>query len=70
MTKTKVAAPLINYNKNDIVMVALENGVPLELTRSCYQDGEKNCGICESCTRLKNALNENHAAKYIEILFK
>ncbi len=70
MTKTKVVAPLINCDKNDIVMLALKNSIPLEYTRSCYQGGDKNCGICESCTRLKKALHNNHDEKYIKILFE
>ena len=65
----KVVAPLINYNKNDIVMLALKHGVPLEYTRSCYQGGERHCGICESCTRLKHALEANNDSYYIKILF-
>lgn len=66
----KVVAPLIKCVKNDIVMLALKNGIPLELTMSCYQGGEKHCGICESCSRLKNALEANHDNHYIEVLFK
>ena len=65
----KVIAPLINYNKNDIVKKALEYKIPLELTYSCYSNGEKNCGECESCKNLKNALIENGAVNYIEKLF-
>ena len=65
----EVVAPLINYDKNDIVMLALENNVPLELVMSCYQGTEGHCGICESCTRLKHALESNKADKYIQKLF-
>lgn len=67
--KPKVVAPLINYVKNDIVMLALKHGIPLELTRSCYQQSDKNCGICESCIRLKNALIANNDSYYIKELF-
>ncbi len=65
----KVIAPLINYDKNDIVKSALDNDIPLQLVHSCYADGEKHCGKCESCQRLKNALIANNDTRYIRELF-
>lgn len=67
--KPKAYAPLINLNKNDIVKSAVEQGVPLELTRSCYATKEKHCGVCESCVRLKRALEENNCESIIRELF-
>lgn len=69
LNKPKVLVPLINFDKNDIVSLALKNSMPLELIHSCYKSGVKHCGICESCTRLKNALEYNSDEKYIKILF-
>ena len=69
LIQTKVVAQLINYNKNDIVNLALKQSIPLEMARSCYRQGEKNCGVCESCKHLKDALEYNNAHEYIERLF-
>lgn len=64
-----VVAPLINYNKDDIVKIAINDSMPLELVRSCYNSGEKHCGHCESCYYLKKALRNNNCEEYISILF-
>lgn len=66
----QVIAPLINYNKDDIVRIAVEDKVPLELVRSCYNSGEKHCGKCESCNYLKKALLANNCTEYIKLLFE
>ena len=71
LNKIRVEAPLIDKNKNEIVKLAVENNIPLELVMSCYKgliDG-KHCGKCESCMRLKSALMANNANEYLKILF-
>lgn len=53
-TNLKIKTPLIHLKKEDIVKKAIEVGVPLELTWSCYKEEEEACGICDSCRlRLK-----------------
>lgn len=65
----RVEAPLINCSKDDIVRIAIENSVPLEFVRSCYNGGNRHCGECESCNHLKQALIANGADNYLKILF-
>lgn len=49
-----IRTPLINLSKAATIQLAMKNGAPLQLTTSCYQGGNKACGICDSCTlRLK-----------------
>jgi len=53
-THIELKTPLIHLKKEDIVKKAVEVGVPLELTWSCYKEEEKACGVCDSCRlRLK-----------------
>jgi 7-cyano-7-deazaguanine synthase len=54
--KFKVAAPLVDLSKAQIVRLALELGVDPALTVSCYQpDAEgRACGACDAC-RIRRA---------------
>ena len=50
----RIKTPLVHLNKAQIVSLALEIGVPLELTWSCYEREDAACGLCDSCLlRLK-----------------
>ena len=69
LVKPRVIAPLINYCKDDIVRIAVEKGMPLEYLWSCYNNGEKHCGRCESCYHLKKSLVANGFENYLKIFF-
>jgi len=47
--KVTMVAPFLYGNKESILEWGFENGVPYELTRTCYKDQEKSCGKCGSC---------------------
>lgn len=54
-----VCRPLINWNKAQVVKEGLRLKVPYELTWSCYEGGDKQCGTCGTCIDRKNAFLEN-----------
>lgn len=70
LVKPKLTAPLINYDKREIVKIGIEKQIPFELIRSCYTDKQRHCGECESCLRLKRALNEISATETRKLLFE
>ena len=64
-----IQAPFSDMRKSEVIKKAAELGVPLELTWSCYLDGAKHCGKCESCVNRKKAFAEAGVAdptKYLE----
>ena len=50
----KLWAPLIHWNKVQIVQEALRLKVPIKETWSCYSNQQKACGVCDSC-RIRDA---------------
>lgn len=52
----KLVAPLLAMTKADIVREALNVGVPIDITWSCYQGGDEPCGVCDSCRIRDEAL--------------
>jgi 7-cyano-7-deazaguanine synthase len=59
-SKFRIHTPLIEMNKADIVRKAVELGVDLSLTHSCYDPGSAGqpCGRCDSCLLRKKGFSE------------
>ncbi len=53
-----VKAPFLRLKKKDIVALGLSLGVPFEHSWSCYREGEKACGLCDSCALRLRAFAE------------
>ena len=68
LNKVKLLSPTAPLNKKEIVNLGMEINAPLELLWSCYKGGERMCGVCESCMRLKRAL-EDAGSDLIDKLF-
>ncbi len=54
----RLVAPLVRDSKVDIVRRALQLGVPIAQTWSCYQGETAPCGLCDSCRIRDRALIE------------
>lgn len=54
-----IEAPFVNWTKAEVVKKGLELGVPYEYTWSCYEGGEKPCGICGTCRDRAEAFRLN-----------
>jgi 7-cyano-7-deazaguanine synthase len=53
-----IEAPFSGRPKSETIRIGAELGVPFEFTWSCYRNGLKHCGKCESCVNRKRAFNE------------
>lgn len=54
-----IEAPFVNMTKAQVVKKGLELHVPYELTWSCYEGGEKPCGVCGTCRDRAEAFAQN-----------
>jgi 7-cyano-7-deazaguanine synthase len=48
-TSITIKTPVIDFRKSEIILRARELGAPLQLTWSCYREGDRACGSCDSC---------------------
>ena len=62
----KVTAPFVNMKKADIVAEGLRLKVPYQMTWSCYEGGEKPCGVCGTCRDRIAAFRANGITEELE----
>jgi len=53
-----VTAPFLHRSKADIAYRALQLGVPIHMTWSCYKGEEHHCGKCGTCVERLEAIDE------------
>ena len=58
----RVEAPFVGKTKADVVAEGLRLHVPYHLTWSCYEGGEKPCGLCGTCRDRAAAFAANGVA--------
>jgi len=58
LNHVEVIAPLIEYEKTEIVALGLRIGAPLEWSWSCYAAEDVPCRVCESCLRRSRAFQD------------
>ncbi len=54
-----LCAPLIDWNKARVVQEGLKLGAPYKYTWSCYEGGDKPCGVCGTCRDRAAAFEAN-----------
>lgn len=73
LNKPKVLAPCLQFDKIQIINYAIDNNVPLNLLKSCYDSskntGKKHCGKCMSCKLLFQAIKKSKKPELIKELF-
>ncbi len=57
--KLKIEAPFVELNKEQVVSIGVQLGVPYELTWSCYEGGDEPCGVCGTCLDRRAAFKAN-----------
>lgn len=66
----RVESFTIDLDKPAIIRMGIELKAPLSIIWSCYRSGERMCGKCASCTRLRAALGSLPAGDRPRIEFE
>jgi 7-cyano-7-deazaguanine synthase len=59
----EVILPLARLTKPEVVQLGHRLGTPLELTWSCYWDGDAPCGTCPSCVEREQAFGQMNSCR-------
>ncbi len=55
----RIRAPFVGLTKKEVVAIGVRLGVPYEMTWSCYEGGDKPCGVCGTCRDRRAAFRAN-----------
>lgn len=66
----RVRSYVQHLNKVEILREAVRLQLPIEQLWSCYDSGERHCGQCESCSRLRRALTAGGEAQRLPAFFE
>ncbi len=59
--RPRIVCPVVAMTKTEMVQIARSQAIPLDVLHSCYEAGPGHCWACESCLRLKRALEDGGA---------
>lgn len=54
----RVAAPFVHHTKTEVAALGGRLGAPLHLTWSCYNGGDRHCGVCGTCYERREAFHD------------
>jgi len=68
--KTKIIAPLINKDKDEIVLLGKKLKINFDNTYSCFTGTTKHCGYCLACKLRKAGFYWSNVKDPTKYLFK